>query len=141
MKKIAVLMLCAILMVSLAGCAGGSAETTFPEETFIPAADGDVLGEGANSFPLVIVDKEGNTITVTVNTDAETVGAALQNVGLLEGTQGDYGLYISAVNGIRAVYEEDGSYWAFYINDKYAMTGVDQTPITEGETYTLKVES
>ena len=138
MKKMITLLLCLILTVSMAACAGGSAETTAP---FTPAADGDVLGEGDLSFSLTIVDEEGNAITVTVNTDEDTVGGALQSVGLLEGTQGDYGLYISAVNGIRAVYEEDGTYWAFYINGEYAMTGVDQTPIAAGESYTLKVES
>lgn len=140
MKKFLSLFLCVILMVSLVACGSGSAETT-PGETFVPVADGDVVGEGSVSFPLTIVDGEGNEVHITVNTDEEMVGLALQEVGLLVGTQGDYGLYISEVNGIRAVYEESGTYWAFYINGEYAMTGVDLTPIVEGETYMLKVES
>ena len=133
MKKIVSLILCAILMVSLVACGGASAETT-PSNT---VTDGQVVGEGAKSFPLTIVDKEGNAITITVNTDKEMVGEALTELGIVEGTMGEYGLYMTHVNGIPAIWEEDGYYWSFYINDEYAMTGVDQTPIAEGESYKL----
>lgn len=139
MKKIMSLILCLLMVFSLAACGGDTPETTDPAG-FTPVTDGAIVGEGAVSFPLVIVDKDGNTVNVTVNTDKEMVGEALTELGLIEGEQGDYGLYIHEVNGIRAVYEEDATYWAFYINGEYAMTGVDQTPIAEGETYTLKVE-
>lgn len=133
MKKIVSLILCAILMVSLIACGGAPAETT-PSAT---VTDGQVVGEGAKSFPLTIVDKEGNAITITVNTDKEMVGEALTELGIVEGTMGEYGLYITHVNGIPAIWEDDGYYWSFYINDEYAMTGVDQTPIADGETYKL----
>lgn len=136
MKKIISLILCFVLVLSLAAC-GGTTETT----EFTPVSDGDVVGEGSTSFPLTIVDGEGNSITVTVKTDSETVGEALMETGLAEGEQGEYGLYIHAVNGIRAVYEESSTYWAFYINDVYATAGVELTPIVEGESYMLKVES
>ena len=38
-------------------------------------------------------------------------------------------------------YDKDGAYWAFYINDEYALTGVDSTKIAEGEHYSFKVEA
>ena len=41
------------------------------------------------------------------------------------------------VNGIRAVYEEDSTYWAFYINGEYATAGISDTPITANTTYGL----
>ena len=134
MKKIVTLILCAILMISLVACGGDTAETTLPSTT---VTDSQVVGEGAKSFPLTIVDKEGNAISITVNTDKETVGEALTELGIVEGTMGEYGLYITHVNGIPAIWEEGGYYWSFYINDEYAMTGVDQTPIADGESYKL----
>ena len=137
MKKLVSFILCFALMVSLVACGG----TTGESDEFTPVADGATVGEGAVSFPLVIVDKEGTEIKVTVNTDAETVGDALVETGLVEGSDGEYGLYITHVNGIAAVYEEDGTYWAFYVNDEYAQAGVDSTPITEREAYMLKAES
>ena len=42
--------------------------------------------------------------------------------------------------GILAEYETTGTYWAFYINGEYGLTGVDKTDITDGATYTFKVE-
>ena len=134
MKKLISLILCLVIVLSLTACGGEKAPETTPSNT---VTDGQVVGEGAKTFPLTIVDKEGNAITITVNTDKETVGEALTELGIVEGTVGEYGLYITHVNGIPAIYEEDGYYWSFYINDEYAMTGVDQTPIAEGESYKL----
>lgn len=139
MKKLMSLILCLIMVFSLVACGGTTAETTEPAG-FTPVSDGAVVGEGAKSFPFVIVDKEGNTVTVTVNTDKETVGEALLELGLVEGEEGEYGLYVKTVNGITADWDVDAAYWAFYINDEYAMTGVDTTPIVDGETYMFKVE-
>jgi len=136
MKKNLAIILCIVMLVSLfAGCtaAGGETNTT-------TVTDGQSVGEGAVSFSLTIVDKEGNEINITVNTDKETVGEALLELGIVEGEDGDYGLYMTHVNGIPAIFEEDGSYWAFYINGEYAMTGVEMTPIVAGESYMLKVE-
>jgi len=57
--------------------------------------------------------------------------------GLIDGDEGPYGLYVKVVNGMTADYDVDKSYWSFYINGEYAMTGVDATEITEGTTYQL----
>lgn len=92
------------------------------------------------TFPFSVVDAEGNRTDFTIETDKETVGEALVAEGLIEGEEGIYGLYVKTVNGITADYDTDGTYWAFYINDEYASSGVDQTPITDGESYTFKVE-
>ena len=68
------------------------------------------------------------------------VGDALTELNLISGDEGDYGLYVKTVNGITADYDTDGSYWAFYVNNEYAQTGVDLTPITEGDYYSFKIE-
>lgn len=49
-------------------------------------------------------------------------------------------LYVKTVNGITADYDTDQTYWAFYVNGEYASTGVDSTPVNEGDTYEFKVE-
>lgn len=136
MKKILSLILCFVLVLSLAACG-----TPDSQQEFTPVTDGETIGEGAKTFPLEITDKDGNTVHVTINTDEETVGAALLALNLVEGEDSDFGLYVKTVNGITADYDVDGTYWAFYINGGYAMTGVDQTPIVDGETYTLIVEA
>lgn len=99
-----------------------------------------VVGEGNTVFPFCVVDKDGNVTNFEIHTDKTMVGEALVDLGLIEGENGDYGLYVKKVNGITADYDTDGVYWAFYINDEYAQTGVDVTEIKEGDSYTFKVE-
>ena len=97
------------------------------------------FGEGAKTV-VVEVKAEDQLVTFTIKTDKDTVGEALFEHELIAGEEGQYGLYVKAVNGITADYDVDQSYWAFYINDEYAMTGVDSTAIEEGVAYSLKIE-
>ena len=102
--------------------------------------EGDVVGEGSTVFPFTVTDKDGNETKFEVHTDKTVVGEALLELGLVEGEDGDYGLYVKTVNGITADYDKDGVYWAFYVNDEYAQAGVDVTDIKEGDSYAFKVE-
>ena len=69
------------------------------------------------------------------------MGEALLEEKLIDGEQGNYGLYIKTVNGILADYDVDGTYWGVYVNGESAVTGVDSIEVTEGATYTFKVET
>ena len=140
------LLLIAMLIVTMAFCVTGckdkdtdSKENT-TEETKIDASKDNVLGKGDTEFTFKVVDKDGNESIFEIHTDEKTVGDALIKLDLLEGEEGDYGLYVKKVNGITADYDKDKTYWAFYIDGEYAMTGVDATDIEEGKTYTFKVE-
>ena len=121
-KKLSSFILCMVLIVAMAlsttGCNGSS----------------------GNSFAFTVVDKDGNETPFEIHTDQEIVGDALTELELIAGDESEYGLYVKTVNGITADYDADGVYWAFYINGEYAATGVDSTPITEGESYSFKVE-
>lgn len=94
------------------------------------------LGKGAKTVT-VEVEAEEQVITFTLHTDKTTVGEALLEQELIAGEQGAYGLYVKVVNGMEADYDKDQTYWAFYINGEYAMTGVDGTAINENDTYRL----
>lgn len=45
--------------------------------------------------------------------------------------------YVTTVNGITADWDTEKAYWAFYIGEEYAQTGVDATEIVAGTTYTF----
>ena len=141
MKKLRSLFLSMMLIVAMALCMTwcNDKKNAAQQET-ATQAEGSVLGEGAKQFECVVVDKEGNTTEFEIHTDKETVGEALLEVELIAGEEGDYGLYVKTVNGITADYDVDGTYWAFYVNDEYATSGVDTTAIAEGEVYSFKVE-
>ena len=129
--------LCLALIAAIALTAMGCDQAKNPE-TPDPNAP-TVKGEGATVFYFNVVDKDGKETKFEIHTDKTIVGEALLELGLIEGDMGDYGLYVKKVNGITAEYEVDGTYWAFYEGDDYAMTGVDLTEIKAGATYAFKV--
>ena len=92
------------------------------------------FGEGAKTVTVKVI-VEGRSVTFTIKTDAKTLGEALLAHGLVAGDQGDFGLYIKYVNGIRADYDLDKRYWNFTKNGEYMMTGADMTEIADGECY------
>ena len=94
------------------------------------------FGKGAITVQ-VEVKVEDQSVTFTINTDKNILGEALLEHGLIAGEESLYGLYVKVVNGITADYDVDQSYWAFYKNGEYMMSGVDSTEIASGEHYEL----
>lgn len=146
MKKIKSLLTVAVLIalvltaVSCGKTASDTPTTAVAGTTAAASGEAVELGTGSKHFSLKVVDASGEVSSFIIGTDEATVGEALQKLGLIEGEEGDYGLYIKSVNGITADYDTDGTYWAFYINGEYAMTSADMTDITENAEYMLKVE-
>ena len=156
-KKTLSFILCIVLIAAIAlfttGCNDNTIET--PDEgttqdsevvsTAVPEEDASEIekqeiGEGEKSFVFTVTDAEGNETAFLVHTDKSTVGDALLELNLIAGDEGPYGLYVKTVNNATYDYDTDGKYWAFYVNGEYGMTGVDMTDITEGATYSFKVE-
>lgn len=128
-----------IMAMCFAVCACGNKPAANNATTTTEVAT-NVVGEGSVQFAFEVVDADGNTEMFTVNTDKKTVGEALLECDLIAGDDSEYGLYVKTVNGITADYDVDGTYWAFYIDGEYASTGVDQTDVVAGATYSFKVE-
>lgn len=144
MKSLTAL-LCMMLIVAMAlftsGCKStGNEGGATTEEGSTAAAQTKVLGEGQTKFAFTVVDKDGNEAAFEIHTDKEMVGEALTELNLIAGDESEYGLYVKTVNGITVDYDKDGVYWAFYVDGKYASSGVDTTPVTEGASYSFKVE-
>ncbi len=129
MKKVisSVTLFLAVLFV-FAACSGNTSD------------NGTTTAAVEKQLDYEIVDVNGNAETFHIHTTKDTVGEALQEAGVLAGTEGDYGLYITSVNGVVADYSIDGTYWAFYVNNEYATQGADLTPIVEGELYSFRIE-
>lgn len=94
--------------------------------------------EGAKAFTVEVVHADGTSKTFSYRTDEEYLGAVLLAEGLIQGEEGAYGLMILEVDGERAVWEENGAYWAIYVNGEYGMTGVDTQVITDGDAFALE---
>jgi len=120
MKKIISLLLALAMLFTLAAC--GSKEAAPAEPV---------------SFKVIVTDLEGNESTYEYTSNAPSVGEALVAEGLIEAHEASFGLFIDAVDGIAAAWDNDQTYWAFYINGEYAVTGIGETEITAGATYGL----
>lgn len=139
-KNLTAYLLALVMVFTLSACGGQTQPATQPDSGSV-VQNGDTLGTGAVNFTVEVVDADKQQTTFTVQTDEETVGAALQKLGVVEGEDSQYGLYVKTVNGITADYDKDGTYWAFYIDGQYAQTGVDMTAVTAGSVYRFAVES
>ena len=90
MKRFLALFLSALMLLSLVGCGGNAGQTAGNKVI----ENGATIGEGDKSFVTEVVDADGNTVKFTVQTNEKTVGEALQKLGVIDGEEGDYGLYI-----------------------------------------------
>lgn len=147
-KAFCALCLALTMILSMAACTGSQDPTTSTEPTgetvlsteeatepnAIPA-DGSELGEGQHSFTFQVQMADGTAYHYTVHTDEETVGAALVALGLIEGEEGSYGLYVTTVLGTALDYDKDGYWWALSENGTDASVGVDSLPVNDGSTY------
>ena len=110
------------------------------EATEAPIIIEKEVGEGAVSFSFQVTFKDGTSNYYKVHTDEKTVGEALLRAKLIEGSQGEFGLYVLTVDGETLDFDKDKMYWAFYVNGQYATAGVDQTDIEADALYQFKAE-
>lgn len=135
MRRFISLLLCIVLVFSFAGCGAEPLLMTDKNDK-----QGSAVDSSETTFTLVVEDLDGNRTEKEITTDKKTVGEALLSQNLIEGEKGDYGLYVTSVNGVSLDYKKDGAYWSFYVGENYASKGVDRTDIVSGETYMLKAE-
>ena len=123
-KKILAVALVAILVAAMA-----FAYSTFSEKTV----------EGEKDITIEVVMNDGNATVYEVNTDAQYLIEAMQEADGLtfEGEEGIYGMSVSTINGVRADYTLDKSYWGFYVNEEYCNYGISQQPVEDGDAFRI----
>ncbi len=134
MKKVLCLMFVVCILVTAIGC-GDKTELPSLWENAV-YTDNAEFGNGSKTVTVTVTAGE-KSIDFTVKTDDQYLGDALLAHELISGEDSEYGLYIKSVNGIVADYDVDQSYWAFYKNGEYMMSGVDSTEFADGEHYEL----
>ncbi len=98
-------------------------DATYTEDT--------TVGEGAKTVS-VEIEAADKKITITLKTDKATLGEALFDLGIINDPS-----FFDTANGIKADWNKDGAYWAFYIGSDYAPHGVSDEAISGGEAYRL----
>ena len=133
LRTVSALLLALIAIFSLVACAA-DVDKTGAWETAVYDRNTE-LGEGAKTITVKVIADEQELI-FTIHTDKENLEDALLEHELISGTEGSFGLYIKAVNGIIADYDTDKTYWAITKNGEDTL-GAKSTLIADGETYEL----
>lgn len=98
---------------------------------FGPKASG---GEKTITVEVVLLD--GSDTETTITTEEECLRGALEQEGMIAGEEGDYGLFVTTVNGVTA--DESAEQWWCFSKDGVSLeTGVDSTPIADGDHYEI----
>ncbi len=141
-KKHLSLFLCVLLVAAMAIFTTGCNDKTETPQTSgkQEITDATKLGEGETTFIFQVIDAAGVTKSFEISTGKTIVGEALQELGLISGEEGPYGLYVKTVDGTTLDYDKDGKYWAFYINGEYASSGADTTEINPNDIYAFKAD-
>lgn len=158
-KSRMLVLLITLLVLTLSGCNSnntnkenkGNTQSATPKVTMTPEASiapktsvtPEVSKEAVmKSVTVEVVNDKGESKVYDIKSDAATLYDAIKATeGLtLEGNVGDYGFYITAVNGVTADFDKDKAYWAFYVNGEYGQTSVDTQPIANGDTFKLVYE-
>lgn len=143
MKKLFALLLAALMLFALCACGAQETPATTGGTTAATTTGDTGSTEAAQlkKFTVVVVFEDKTEKTFTYETAEEFVGPVLEEAGLIKGNAGPYGMEITHVDGVKAVYAEDKAYWAVYEEDEYALQGIDTTPVVEGRTYKLVYEA
>ena len=137
-NKAVLRLVCVLAIAAMAICTFGCEKKSNTLDVDTSGASVTEVGTGETVFDFEVIDIDEKVTKFKVSTDKKIVGEALIDCGLIEGEDGPYGLYVKKVNGIVADYEIDKTYWAFYVNGEYAMSGVDTTEIDAGVKYSLE---
>ncbi len=131
MKKLLALLLALTMVFALSACAqpaGTSADSATGDST-------DGSSAALNSFTVTVVHADGTSKDFTYEADAAMLGAFLEKEGLIIGS-GD-GMF-HTVDGEKADWNVNQSYWAFYVEGNYAVKGIYDTAIENGKHYKLE---
>lgn len=98
---------------------------------------------GSKQITVTVVNDQGEKKSYDLRTDAAYLSQALNEIeGLsIEGEEGDYGMYVRAVNGLEAVYERDKAYWAFYVNGEYCNYAIEEQPVYDKDAFEIRYEA
>jgi len=121
----AALLLCLACLLSAAGCAKKQANLSIWDTAAY--TENTELGHGAKTVT-VKVEAADKAVTLTLRTDAETLGEALLENGLTENA-----VFFTTLNGMTADWNKDQAYWAFHQGGKLMQIGVGDAYIEDGD--------
>ena len=96
--------------------------------------------EGEKTISVEVIANDETVSEYTIKTQEKFLRKALEEKELIQGKEDQYGLFIQTVDGITAN-DANQEWWCMTKGSEQVTTGVDATPIEDGDSFelTLKV--
>ena len=96
--------------------------------------------EGCKVVSVEVVTSNGSSEIYETSTSALYLRQLLDEIdGITYGeTQSGFGPMVTEVCGEVAIYEENGAYWAFYVNGEYCNYGISDQPVNDGDFFRIE---
>ena len=91
---------------------------------------------GAKEIDVIVIHADQSENTFTCQTDAEYLGEVLLENKLVDGEMGQYGLFITSVDGETAD-DSKQQWWCITKGGEQLNTSADTTPIADGDQFEL----
>lgn len=92
--------------------------------------------EGNKDLTIKVIHKDKSEKVFEVSTDEEYLGPVLVAKEIVEDNQSTWGLYILTADG-ETVNEANQEWWCITKSGEALMTGADETPVADGDTFEL----
>ncbi len=92
--------------------------------------------EGQITVTVEVTHGDKSVKEFTIVTTAENLRGALEQENLIQGDEGQYGLFVKTVDG-ETVNGDNQEWWCFTNSGEVMMTGVDDTLIADGDHYEI----
>lgn len=95
--------------------------------------------KGSKEITVEVVNADGESEVFEYQTDAEYLGEVFEENNLVEGQKGEYGLFITSVNGINADAGKQ-QWWCITKDGEMVNTSADLTPIQDKDKFEITLK-
>ena len=113
-KSVLSMLLCVMFIATMTFCLTGcklgdpsKAETPTDNGGMVTTPATIVKGEGETVFTFEVTDQNKTFTQFEIHSNKTIVGEALEELGLISGEEGEFGLYVKTVNGVTLDYNQD----------------------------------
>lgn len=99
------------------------------------AADLKTEDEEKTVFDFIVTHSDGKKVAYAVETTKDNLGDALLENEIIEGDEGQFGIYVTVINGEEASWDKDKAYWYFYKDGEALLESISATPIANGDKF------
>ncbi len=97
--------------------------------------------EGEKAITIEVINSKGESMNYFFHTDAQFLEQAMNDAKAqgfdYTAVEGPYGLEVQTICGESGIYEKDGAYWSFNVNDEYCNYGISQQPVNDGDWFSI----